>query len=325
MSEQGFSKIKNAYVAFALFGAITASGVSNADFPTEKSLTLVTPYGAGGGVDITARVLSGVARDNIGTRVDIVNMEGSGGQEAINHVLRSQSDGYTLLITDYGPLITTALRENVNYELEEWAPIATITEVVPTFFTRSDHEIQSVSDWVDYAKENPGSMSVGHGRHLSVPHLPLILFENEAEIENIHIPTTGGSEALAYVLGGTTDFGASVPSTIQSGVEAGNITPIAVASQERVASLPDTPTMLEEGYDVVLPAWYTIFAHRDVPQERREILEEEIMSALNTEEAHSLATQSGVSLTLRGIEESSTAYENTISNIKLLLDDIEDM
>lgn len=323
MSKQLLPKIKKSAISFAFLGAVAVSGVSSADFPTEKSLTLVTPYGAGGGVDITARVLSGVARENIGTRLDVVNMAGAGGQEAINHVLRSQPDGYTLLITDYGPLVTTALRENVSYDLEEWVPIVTITEVVPTFFVDSGHEIQSVSDWVDYAKKNPGSLSVGHGRHLSVPHLPLILFEKAAGIKNAHIPTTGGSEALAYVMGGTTDLGSSVPSTIQSGVESGGIKAIAVASQERVESLPDTPTLLEEGYDVVLPAWYTVFVHKDVPESRRAILEEEIMSALKTEKANSLATQSGVSLTLRGHEESSAAYENTISNIKVLLDDIE--
>jgi len=209
-----------------------------ADFPKAKQIRMVVPYGAGGGVDISTRILATPAQDILGQRIDVVCMPAAGGQEGINFVLQQPRDGYTLLVTDYGPLVTTALTEEVNYDLTDWVPLVQITEVVPTFFVLSESPLKDVADWVKIAKDKPESLTVAHGRHLSVPHLPLILFEKTAGLKNTHVPTTGGSEALAFVLGKKVDVGASVPSTIASTVKAGTVRPLAVCSLERVATLP---------------------------------------------------------------------------------------
>jgi tripartite-type tricarboxylate transporter receptor subunit TctC len=290
-----------------------------AEFPKEKAIKLVIPYGAGGGVDIAARILASTAPELIDQRIDIVCMPGAGGQEGINFVLQQPADGYTLLVTDYGPLVTTALTEKVNYELSDWTPVTEITSVVPTFFTYADSPIKSIDDWVKAAKEKPGSVSVAHGRHLSVPHLPLMLFDDIAGIQNTHVPTTGGSEALAFVLGKKVDIGASVPSTIGGSVKSGDVIALAVCDEERVASLPDTPTMKELGYDVSLPAWYTIFAPKGVPEETIRFLEEKFIEALGTESAKSMAAKAGVDITARGVDDSVRIYQNTIDNLKSLL------
>ncbi len=289
-------------------------------FPQERGIRMAVPYGAGGGVDISARILASVAPEFVGQRIDIVAMPGAGGQEAINFVLQQPKDGYTLLITDYGPLVTTALTEQVNYELEDWVPIFQITEVQPIFFVRADSPIETVEDWITMAKEEPGRFAVGHGRHLSVPHLPLILFEQEAGIENTHIPTTGGAEALAFILGGQTDIGASVPSTIAGAVASGDVRALAVASPARSQVLPNVPTLQELGYDVMLPAWYTIFAHKDVPVDRMKYLEEKFMEGMLSASAKAMADRTRVELTLYGMEETAVFYQNTVESLKSLLE-----
>lgn len=312
-------------VAALLVVTLLGSAIAQAEFPDPgQPVRLLNPYGAGGAVDITARILASVAPEFLNTRVDVVSMPGAGGQEAINFVKNQQPDGHTLLITDYGPLITTALQEEVEYELDDWVAIVQITEVVPVFFVRSDSAIQSVEEWIQAAQESPGSLNVAHGRHLSVPHLPLILFEQEVGIENTHIPTTGGAEALAFVLGGQVDIGASVPSTIAGSVNAGDVIPLAVASAERVDALPDTPTLSELGYEVILPAWYSIFVHRDVPEGHRQILEERIIEALNSESAQALGSRSGVEIEAHGSEYSHQAYERTIESLRAILAAIEE-
>lgn len=277
------------------FGALA----EGADFPKAKQIRMVVPYGAGGGVDISTRILATPAQDILGQRIDVVCMPGAGGQEGINFVLQQPKDGYTLLVTDYGPLVTTALTEEVSYDLSDWVPLVQITEVVPTFFVLSESPLKDVAEWVKTAKDKPESLTVAHGRHLSVPHLPLILFEKTAGMKNTHVPTTGGSEALAYVLGKKVDVGASVPSTIASTVKAGTVRPLAVCSLERVATLPDTPTMKELGYDVVLPAWYTVFAPKGVPEETLTVLEEKFIEALNSNTAKEMAAKANVLLTDR--------------------------
>ncbi len=300
------------------FGALA----EGADFPKAKQIRMVVPYGAGGGVDISTRILATPAQDILGQRIDVVCMPGAGGQEGINFVLQQPKDGYTLLVTDYGPLVTTALTEEVSYDLSDWVPLVQITEVVPTFFVLSESPLKDVAEWVKTAKDKPESLTVAHGRHLSVPHLPLILFEKTAGMKNTHVPTTGGSEALAYVLGKKVDVGASVPSTIASTVKAGTVRPLAVCSLERVATLPDTPTMKELGYDVVLPAWYTVFAPKGVPEENLTDLEEKFIEALNSNTAKEMAAKANVLLTPYGRDKTVGLYEGTISSLKTILADV---
>ncbi|MGI6789869.1 Bug family tripartite tricarboxylate transporter substrate binding protein [Aminivibrio sp.] len=300
------------------FGALA----EGADFPKAKQIRMVVPYGAGGGVDISTRILATPAQDILGQRIDVVCMPGAGGQEGINFVLQQPKDGYTLLVTDYGPLVTTALTEEVSYDLSDWVPLVQITEVVPTFFVLSESPLKDVAEWVKTAKDKPESLTVAHGRHLSVPHLPLILFEKTAGMKNTHVPTTGGSEALAYVLGKKVDVGASVPSTIASTVKAGTVRPLAVCSLERVATLPDTPTMKELGYDVVLPAWYTVFAPKGVPEETLTVLEEKFIEALNSNTAKEMAAKANVLLTPYGRDKTVGLYEGTISSLKTILADV---
>lgn len=308
-------------LGFSVF-ALMAEGQKEAksvEFPLQKPIRLVIPYGAGGGVDISARILSAVAPEILNQRVDVICMPGAGGQEGINYVINQPADGYTLLVTDYGPLITTALTEKVGYELADWKPVFQITEVVPTFFTRSDSPVKTVDAWVKALKEKPEALSVGHGRYLSVPHLPLILFESVAGIKNVHVPTTGGSEALAFVLGKKVDLGASVPSTIAAGVKSGDLTAIAVASGKRVSTLPNTPTMKEAGYDVSLPAWYTILAYKGVPEDRLAFLSKKFTEALNTGSAKSLAKQASVEITLFERPELQKIYDETVKNLRDIL------
>jgi len=300
------------------FGTIA----EGAEFPKAKQIRMVVPYGAGGGVDISTRILATHAQDILGQRIDVVCMPAAGGQEGINFVLQQPRDGYTLLVTDYGPLVTTALTEEVNYDLTDWVPLVQITEVVPTFFVLSESPLKDVADWVKTAKDKPESLTVAHGRHLSVPHLPLILFEKTAGLKNTHVPTTGGSEALAFVLGKKVDVGASVPSTIASTVKAGTVRPLAVCSLERVATLPETPTMKELGYDVVLPAWYTVFAPKGVPEETLRVLEEKFIEALNSDGAKEMAAKSNVLLTPYGRDKTAGLYEGTISSLKTILSDV---
>lgn len=315
---------KHVIAAILAGGAMASASLpAFAEFPADKPIRLVSPYGAGGAVDIAGRILSSVAGEYLDTRVDVISIDGAGGQEGIEHVLEAEKDGYTLLITDYGPLVTTALREDVSYELDEWVPLVQITEVAPVFFALADGPYNTFEAWLEAGRANPDTITVGHGRHLSVPHLPLILLEEVAEFKNVHLPTTGGSQALAFVLGGQVDVGASVPSTIQGSVDNGTLTALAVATSERYPSLPDTPTLTELGYDVVMPAWYTIFAHRDVPAERRAILEEKIVAALKSDAAQALGQRTGTDVRPLGAAESQQAYDTTIANLKTILANVE--
>lgn len=307
------------FVLFLVIILLLAFVSVSAEYPEDKTIRLVVPFGAGGGVDTCSRILSTSAQALIDQRIDVISMPGAGGQEAVSFVMNQPKDGYTFLVTDNGPIIVGPLTEKMPYKPEDWKPVVQITEAVPTFFVREDSPIKDIDDWIDKAKAEPNRFTVAHGRYLSLPHIPLIMFEKMAGIENKGVPTTGGAEALLFVLGGHCDIGASVPSTIGQSVQAGKLRALAVCSEERVPSLPDTPTMKELGYDIVFPGWYTVFAYKGVPEDRIEFIEGKFIEALNTTGAKRVAGKLNVPLTPYGSEQSQVIFERTIEDLKKIL------
>lgn len=292
---------------------------ADGDVTFDKTISLVVPYDAGGGVYNAAIIVANAAAEKLGQTINVVCMSGNGGQEGVEYVYDQPSDGYTLLATDYGPLITTSIEEDVIYELSDFTPLVEMTTTIPTFFVKADSPYQTMEDLIAAAKAAPGTISVGHGKFHSVPHLPLMLLEEKAGVTFNEVPTSGGSEAKAFVLGGSVDVGASVPSTIAGEVQEGLLRVLAVASDERVPEFPDAPTLKELGYDVSMPAWYTIFCKSDVPENVRAALETALTEAIQSEAAQTAAKEANITLTGTGSVESQAAYEETIKNLTALL------
>lgn len=292
---------------------------ADGDVTFDKTISLVVPYNAGGGVYNAAIIVANAAAEKLGQTINVVCMSGNGGQEGVEYVYDQPSDGYTLLATDYGPLITTSIEEDVIYELSDFTPLVEMTTTIPTFFVKADSPYQTMEDLIAAAKAAPGTISVGHGKFHSVPHLPLMLLEEKAGVTFNEVPTSGGSEAKAFVLGGSVDVGASVPSTIAGEVQEGLLRVLAVASDERVPEFPDAPTLKELGYDVSMPAWYTIFCKSDVPENVRAALETALTEAIQSEAAQTAAKEANITLTGTGSVESQAAYEETIKNLTALL------
>ncbi|MFI3212083.1 MAG: tripartite tricarboxylate transporter substrate binding protein [Eubacteriales bacterium] len=284
------------------------------------TIRIIVPYDAGGGVYNAASIVAAGASEILGTTIEVVCMSGNGGQEGIEYVYNQQSDGYTLLATDYGPLISTAIEEDVIYELDEFTPIMEMTEVIPTFFVNSDSPYETMEDLIAAAIENPNTISVAHGQYHSVPHLPLILLSELSGASFNEVATSGGSEALAFTLGGSVDVGASVPSTIAGSVESGDLRVLAVASDERVEQFPDAPTLLELGYEVSMPAWYSIFAKSDVPANVMAALEEAMLEGIALESTQTIAEEANVTLTGLGSADSLVRYNTSIESLTQVLE-----
>ena len=299
---------------------VACGGASNdANNSNSGTISLVVPYDAGGGVYNTAIIVANAAAEKLGQTINVVCMSGNGGQEGVEYVYNQPSDGLTLLATDYGPLITTSIEEDVIYDLSDFTALAEMTTTIPTFFVKADSPYQTMEDLIAAAKAAPGTISVGHGKFHSVPHLPLMLLEQDAGISFNEVPTSGGSEAKAFVLGGSVDVGASVPSTIAGEVQEGLLRVLAVASDERAPEFPDAPTLKELGYDVSMPAWYTIFCKSDVPEDVRTALEEALVEAMQSDAAQTAAKEANITLTAKGSADSQAAYEETIKNLTALL------
>lgn len=156
------------------------SNNGDANGATGGTISLVVPYDAGGGVYNAAIIVANAAAEKLGQTINVVCMSGNGGQEGVEYVYNQPSDGLTLLATDYGPLITTSIEEDVIYDLSDFTALAEMTTTIPTFFVKADSPYQTMEDLIAAAKAAPGTISVGHGKFHSVPHLPLMLLEQDA-------------------------------------------------------------------------------------------------------------------------------------------------
>lgn len=305
--------LASAVLALSAGAALASDGPSLGSDP----IRIVMPYGAGGSTDITARIIAANAAEHCGTRIDVVSMPGAGGMEGLQFVADAEPDGHTILMADYSATITQTLTEDTPWEVEDWAPIVHLTDWKPTVYVKADHDIQSIDDWIEMAEANPGSLVFGHADPLSLVHLPLVLLEQETGIENVHLPTTGGGETRTMILGGHIDLGMTLPPSIVSNVNNGEVTAIGVFADERSDVLPDVPTFQEAGYDVSFEAPLLVYTFGTVPDEIQQQLSECIMTGLASDTAQAMGQQASAGLeNVQGRDSARAVYEATTERVR---------
>ncbi|MCC5967091.1 MAG: tripartite tricarboxylate transporter substrate binding protein [Natronohydrobacter sp.] len=307
--------LKGSAAVIATAAMAFAPALASASPLGSDPIRLVIPFGPGGGSDITARVLSATAPEFCGPRIDVVSMSGAAGLEAVNFVRNAPANGHTLLVSDYGPVVTSGFLDDVDWSHDDWQPVMNFTEWLPTVYTRPDHPIQTIEDWVAAAEADPGSITFGHANPMGLVHLPLILFEMETGLENIHVPTSGGGETRSLIMGGHIDLGMTLPPSIASEVASGELTALGVFSAERSPVLPDTRTFREAGYDVVLPAWLMVIATSDVPAETVEYLQDCFMEALASPTAIAMSDRVNAGIEPLNAADSTALYQATVASI----------
>ncbi len=264
-------------------------------FPLEKPITIVSYYDPGGASDIAVRVLSAMAPSILGQRVDVLNMPGGGGLEAIDYVMKQPQDGYTLLLGD-SILRNMYLTQDVPYELSDFDPFFGLSKATSVFFSKADGPYQSIQDIIDACKASPESVSVGHGRVGNGGHICLQILEKQADFQAAEVPTTGGAEALSFVLGGHTDAGVSTPTTLDSSLANGDIIALATTGAARWDSerLADVPTLKELGFDIVSGGNYYMMAYGDVPEDRLNLLYDAFKQAMESAPALTMCEASAI-------------------------------
>ena len=217
----------------------------------QKPIRLIVPYPAGGATDFFARLAFPKVGEALGQPVVVENRPGAGTAIGASEVARSAPDGYTILLGDAGTYaFNPSLYKKLSYDpAKDFSPIsltgrfALILAVNPTLLKAA-----SVQEFVDAAKRAPGKIDYGAPGPGSPIHLAMELFKQRAGITMTPIPYKGGADALSDLIGGR--IGALFPD-IATGlpqIRAGKIKALAVASEKRVAALPDLPTVSESGY-----------------------------------------------------------------------------
>ena len=242
------------HIYFLLLVALSSLGFSAhaqniANFP-DHPVKLIIPYGPGGAVDITARILAQDLSKLWGQQALVDNKPGAAGMIAANAVAKAAPDGYTLLITDDGVLISMPqFQKNMPYNtFTDLMPIGMVCMFPYLIVANPQSKIKNLSELVSAAKANPNSIDYATNGIGSTHHLTWEAFQRTANIKLNHIPYKGAAPALQDVMASQVSLMFVAISTALPFIKDGKLIPIAVGSLERLAVIPDVPTIAESGY-----------------------------------------------------------------------------
>jgi len=248
-----------------------------------KALRIVVPYGPGGASDVTARLLGEKLAVALGQPVVIDNRPGANGIIALDHVAKSTPDGYTLLMANVGPnAINTAVYKRLPYDPQKDLEPVIFTTIVPQVLVVNPAlGLKSLKDFIAYAKANPGKLNYANGGNASSNHLAFEQLKMQAGLFIVPIPYRGDPPSMMDTISGT--VAATIPTVLaaSSQIKSGRLQALAVTTKQRVAALPDVPTMSEAGLpDFESFSWGGIVAPKGLPRSVSERLYMELSRIL---------------------------------------------
>jgi putative tricarboxylic transport membrane protein len=251
-----------------LLGVPAPPGTAQAqDFPT-RPLTLVVPFLAGGGIDVTARIQAQRMGELLGQTVVVENIGAAAGMAGGARVARAAPDGYTFEIGNVGTHAynQTLYKKPLYNAVTDFTPVGLTTESPRILITRKDLPVNNLPELIAYIRANQSKMQFGSAGVGSGTHLPCVLFNLALGVEVTHVPYRGEGPAMQDLIGGRTDY---MCSTIQTGAaqaNQGSVKPIAVLAEKRVPIIPGVPTSGEQGLKgVESSVWNAFFLPKGTP------------------------------------------------------------
>ncbi len=235
-----------------------------ADYPS-KEIQCIVPANAGGGTDALARAVCTPLEGALGKPIVIVNNGSASGLVGIEEISKAEPDGYTLGVfsnTDVANFVYTS--EGVEFDTDSFTYIAGLNTTGDLLLLKKGSEIKDLDEFIAYAKENPGKVTVGLPS--AIQNLSLNLLNEKLGIETSGVVYEGGNKVFADILGGHIDAAILSAKFVGQAEEQG-ITVLGMMLPERLETFPDVPTFTEQGYDIVNPAVRMLVGPKDLPQE----------------------------------------------------------
>jgi len=255
--------VKRIFAILFVLSLIVALPIHAADFPT-KEVQIIIPWAAGGATDLIFRALAATTGKYFGKAVVVINRPGGGGAVGYTEAAQAKPDGYTL-VSAVTPLTILPHQVTTAFTYKNFDAIINVVDDPSMFLVRSDAPWKSLKEFLDYAKKNPGMITVGNSGAGGGVHLVALAFERAAGVKFNHIPFSGGGPSVTALLGGHINaVSVSPPEGIEH-VKAGKLKIIALFAEKRFEMFPDVPTVKEQGIDFVMGMWRGLVAPKGTP------------------------------------------------------------
>jgi len=232
-----------------------------------KGLTLVAPFTAGGITDLLTRIMADELGKSFGQPAVVENRAGAGGSIGLNYVLSQAADGYTIVMGGNGPsAIVPSLNPNANYGPKNFEPIGFVAALPSMLVVHPSVPGNTPLEFAAYAKSQGAKLSCASHGEGSFNHLACVQFNKLTGSAMTHVPYKGASAVNADLLTGRVQVYFSVLPTVLAFIKNGQLKALATGDQERVAALPDVPTLKEAGIPgIVIGSWNALYVKAGTP------------------------------------------------------------
>jgi tripartite-type tricarboxylate transporter receptor subunit TctC len=300
-------------------------------WPNERPIHLIVPFPAGSSPDLLARTLATPLSKSLGQSIVVENKPGAGGNIGTRFVARAPADGYTLLYTINGPLVTapTLYKKTLGYDpLKDLAPITLVATSPNVLIVHTDFTGNTVADFVQQAGLQAGRWNYGSVGPGSASHLAMELFKNQAALDLTHIPYSGFPQVTTAVIAKDIQASFMVPAIAMAQVKSGKVKALGITSKKPIDSLPGIPPLSEQGFaEFEAISWNAVLAPAGTPSAILERLNTELVTLLNSNEIRdkfalqyfSVVGSSPAELT-QYIQDEQRRWDGVIETLKLSLD-----
>ncbi len=273
-------RLKTQRLLAALFLFLGTGAALAQSYPT-KPIRFIVPFVPGGGLDIIARLIQPKLSENLGQSIVVDNRPGASGAIGLELAARARGDGYTLVIFSASHVVHAALYKT-SYDLyRDFAPVSEISHAPYVLVVYPGLPATSVSEFIAYAKSNPGKINYISSGHATLQHLVTELLAVTVGVKLVHVPYKGVGAALPDLLSGRVHMITASITSLAPLIRSKGVRPLGVTSTQRMTLLPDVPTMIEAGIPgFTVTQWHGLLAPAGTPQPTRERLHGEIVKAV---------------------------------------------
>ena len=271
-----------AMLASLAFGILCTHSIKADESYPSKSVKLTVGFGPGGPSGISARFLQKYFEKVTGKDLIIINKPGGGGAGAWSEMNQLPADGYNLTLMSLPQIILQpGVTPTVGYEFSELNTVLVYTSVPQVFAVPANSEFETLTDFIDTAKAQPGRLTVAGTASGGSNHSAHTLFNQAADIKTVYIPFKDTASTVAAVKGGQTK--AAWTWATQGIRDQGSIKILGLAAEERMELFPDLPTIKEQGVDMEDQAWWGIGVPAATPESVRRKVSETFLSVMQSE------------------------------------------
>jgi len=254
----------NAALIAPALAALPGRGIAQ-EFPA-RTVKMIVPYPAGGITDLLPRFMQDFLTARWKQPIVIENKPGAAGNLGAEAAFKADPDGYTVLVTAPSPMtVNQSLYQKLNFVPSEFVPVSILATIPTGLIVSAKLPAANVRELIAYAKANPGKLSIATQGNGSTSHLTSEWFQMVTETKFVTVPYRGSGPALTDMLAGNVDLMFDNLGSSLQHVKNGALRMLAVATDKRMASLPDTPTMAETLPDFVSSTWVGAFLPPKTP------------------------------------------------------------